>query len=472
MKRFEAVDDGAVIGEVSQGWRNIFSQYALQVFDSCFDHVFKIIEDIDGNEHDDEDTLHDFGECIKACSLFLGWEACLERGYERLKRAADHGDHDANCTTLRALRIQSVLRCINFVLKAGKRKQIVNQGTSLQALLCTFIPAVASLSLHILKVALEIINVAAYWINARPESLNILFPFIVNSLSLQATNSKKATDLVYSISSTAAYVLGNICRICADSMPPEVLTVYESIGQHGLKLKDEVFVIEGMSSIVSKLPPAEASKGLERLLSPMALDLRGAIDAKNAELVIRSLEHMVAVFKNAKLNQSPHSTNSRDKQMLSATNTGISINTEHPVLLLMKGVWHLFEEIIVKFYENEQVMEKLCRVYKHSVRNAKNNFFPLLEKLLEQMVEVFSKCPISSFLYTCSICVGEFGSPSIPYNTFEVRLRVFQTYRALNECMCRHLASIESFANNPCLVEDYFNLSNRVCKRSNEFFCT
>ena len=92
------------------------------------------------------------------------------------------------------------------------------------------------------------------------------------------------------------------------------------------------------------------------------------------------------------------------------------------------------------------------------------------KKLTVKMVDVFSKCPISSFLYTCSICVGEFGSPSIPHNTFEVRLRVFQTYRALNECMCRHLTSIESFANNPCLVEDYFNLSNRVCKRSNGVF--
>ena len=287
---------------------------------------------------------------------------------------------------------------------------------------------------------------------------------------MHAKDRKKATDIVPSISSTAAYVLGNICRICAESMPSEVLSVYESIGQHGLELKDEVFVIEGMSSIVSKLPPAEASKGLERLLSPMAIDLRVAIDKNSAELIVRSLEHMVAVFKYAKLSQSPQSAHSRGKQMPSGTSTGININTEHPVLLLMRSVWHLFEEIIVKFYENQQVMEKLCRVYKHSVRNAKNSFFPLLEKLLEQMVDVFSKCPISSFLYTCSICVGEFGSPSMPYNTFEVRLRVFQTYRALNECMCRHLTTIESFANNPCLVEDYFNLSNRVCKMSNEFF--
>ena len=144
---------------------------------------------------------------------------------------------------------------------------------------------------------------AASWINSRPESLNTLFPFIVNSLSMRAKNCKEATDIAPSISSTAAYVLGNICRICADSMPSEVLSVYESIGQHGLKLKDEVFVIEGMSSIVSKLPPA-ASKGLERLLSPMAIDLRVAIDKNSAELIVRSLEHMVAVFKYAKLARS------------------------------------------------------------------------------------------------------------------------------------------------------------------------
>ena len=118
------------------------------------------------------------------------------------------------------------------------------------------------------KSGIEIINVAASWINSRPESLNTLFPFIVNSLSMRAKNCKEATDIAPSISSTAAYVLGNICRICADSMPSEVLSVYESIGQHGLKLKDEVFVIEGMSSIVSKLPPAEASKRFGEVVEP------------------------------------------------------------------------------------------------------------------------------------------------------------------------------------------------------------
>ena len=111
------------------------------------------------------------------------------------------------------------------------------QGASLQELLCTFTPAVASIGINILKVALDIINVAAYWINSRPESLNTLFPFIVNSLSMRAKDRKKATDIAPSISSTAAYVLGNICRICAESMPSEVLSVYESIGQHGLEIE-------------------------------------------------------------------------------------------------------------------------------------------------------------------------------------------------------------------------------------------
>ena len=53
---------------------------------------------------------------LKPALCSLGGEACLQRGFESLKRAAQSvaGD-DTNSTTLRALRIQSVLRCIYYV---------------------------------------------------------------------------------------------------------------------------------------------------------------------------------------------------------------------------------------------------------------------------------------------------------------------------------------------------------------------
>ncbi len=464
VKRFKAVDnDGNEMKRISDKMRNNFSKYILQVFDVCLVHLNSIINNINGNEIEEEDCINDFGECVTSCSLLLDWQPCLVRGFENLTNVLKKAVLDSTKNPsenqythqMKTIHVHSSLRFIYYILRAGRKKEIIHEELVLTPLLNSIIPKTIVFGGNVVKIGLEIISIAAFWINARPASLNTLFPFIVNSLSL-SNNKQHSSEC--NIASTAAYVLGDICHVCANSMPPEVLTVYNSIGQHGLALKDEIFVIEGMSAIVSKLSFSEAGKGLERLLTPMVNDLCSAIEKNNLNLVVRSLEHMVAVFKYATLNDQSKSVN--------AEQTGM----KHPVLLLMNNVWHVFEQIIVKFYENENVMEKLCRVYKHSIRNAKHHFLPLLDKLLNQMVEVFRKCPIASFLYTCSICVGEFGPSTKPYNTFQVRLKVFQTYRELTNCMCQHLPDIESFIGDPSLVEDYFNLSNRVCKKSFDFF--
>ena len=479
-KRFKAVDDKAEeIRQISEKRRNEFSKYVLQVFDVCLIHLNSIIKSVSGNEIEEEDDIREFGECTRSCAALLGWQPCLKRGFDNLTNILQKEITTTNTMTpsstnvnaytlaMKAIHVHSSLRFIYYILKAGRKKEIISEETVLPTLLNSIIPETAAFGKRVVKIGLEIIGIAAFWINARPSSLNVLFPFIVNSLSLPDDNQPGNNC---DISGTAAYVLGDICRICANSMPPAVLTVYDSIGQHGLEVKDEVYVIEGMSAIVSNLSFDQAGKGLERLLTPMVNDLCSAIEKNNVELVVRSLEHMVAVFKYAKINDEGSSFKLNKQQQQQYASNTTAVNMQHPVLVLMNNVWNIFEQVIVKFYQNEKGMEKLCRVYKHSIRNAKNHFLPLLEKILNQMVEVFSKCPIPSFLYTCSICVGEFGTPSRQYNTFQVRLKVFQTYRELTKCMCQHLPSIESFISNPCLVEDYFNLSNRVCNKANDFF--
>ena len=65
---------------------------------------------------------------LKPALCFLGGKHLSQARIQKALRAAQSvaGD-DTNSTTLRALRIQSVLRCEYYVLKAGKRK--INRGS-------------------------------------------------------------------------------------------------------------------------------------------------------------------------------------------------------------------------------------------------------------------------------------------------------------------------------------------------------
>lgn len=54
----------------------------------------------------------------------------------------------------------------------------------------------------------------------------------------------------------------------------------------------------------------------------------------------------------------------------------------------------------------------MCRVFKHALRAGKEHFNPIVGELIDFFVASFRETHVSSFLYACSICVGEFGGRS------------------------------------------------------------
>ena len=127
----------------------------------------------------------------------------------------------------------------------------------------------------------------------------------------------------------------------------------------------------------------------------------------------------------------------------------------HPVLDVMQQVWPVLEAIAERFRSNPNLMEKLCRCYKHAMRSCNVHFAPMLPKMIAHLVQSFSKAPHCSFLYAGSICITEFG------NVREYVPVLFDMIQNFSGIVFQNLQSIEQFTANPDMVEEYFYLVAR-----------
>ena len=418
--------DGRNDDEHSQGRESVllkeFLPHVGRTAGACFKHMSTSI--------DDEELRSHLGECLGDCCKLLGWEICMVEAGKYFQHACN------DVATVDAVR--AALHCLVYVVRAGGAYRVVRETAVVPAVL-QMLPGLFDGHAGVKYVGIDLVGECAEWINAHPFSLNQLFPYVVGGLQEPETASMSAT------------VLCTLCRVCADSMPPTVLTVYDSASIGHLSHNDKQKIVEGMSSVVSRLPFQDAQAGLQRLLEPMAevlLKLLGASEGGDTRTAMcEALDRMVSVFRYAKLR------------------VKLPAEAIHPAIVLMDYVWPLFEQIIVRCNSNEWVMEKVARVYKHVIRNAGPHFLPLLDKLLVQLIEVIETYPISSFVYTCSVCVSEFGSPD---NEVAVRTRLLSAYAQITNSMCTHIKDAHAFNSSPALVEDYFHLSCRLGNKAGD----
>lgn len=68
------------------------------------------------------------------------------------------------------------------------------------------------------------------------------------------------------------------------------------------------------------------------------------------------------------------------------------------VLSLVTQCWPFFEQIVQRFGAEPKCAEKLCRLYKHALRNCKHEFEPLVGSLCSQLVAAFEHSFQSSYM--------------------------------------------------------------------------
>lgn len=242
--------------------------------------------------------------------------------------------------------------------------------------------------------------------------------------------------------SSATLAFKYVCEDCVQHLAnqqyfPRLLGVYTN--SYTLQFSAQKQIIEGISRVTSALPKEQVMDALWLgIISPVINLMNSQQSKKQISLCLDILAHMFRSL-------DPEEEDNR---------TVVSIC----LVESMKRLWHYFSAILDKFKACNRTMEKLCRVWKYCLKTARMTFAPLLQPLLNILINSFNEYPHSCYLYCACICVDTFWKSDF----LESLQNVFS---ALSQRTLQILKDSKSFQDNPDVVEDFYELAARFTRR-------
>lgn len=332
--------------------------------------------------------------------------------------------------------------------------------------LCSSCPQI--LGLHVSIV--QFLGSIAHWINANRTSLPAIFEQLLNSLATPA------------LSLPASAALLKLCKHCGrkETFPVEQQLPLDKLFQSllymrtsgNLSLEADTTVLEGLTYIVSDLPPTEAVEALKSVTQPTAETLSAnLLKVAPIQATMADIERVTVLFRYTIVRRDLYADT-------------------HPVAAVFLLVWPLLLQAM-KIYSTETCFEKVCRCYKYVIKSSGRYFLPHLNAMAEHIVQEFNQHPIASFLYVAAVCFGEFGALISPYggpnspvgvsgsspmprdsSGGDSSLRaeeatVMQTclsniYIYLSKIFFEKFRTVDDFSRTPDVCEEYFFLSAKV----------
>lgn len=130
--------------------------------------------------------------------------------------------------------------------------------------------------------------------------------------------------------------------------------------------------------------------------------------------------------------------------------------------LLQHQVLSLLQSLLENRPYSSRLCEKVCRCYKHAMRNASHAFAPLLPALLQHLSLQFSRQHDAGYIYITAIAVGEYCRGCVYDPTCAPGPLLIEAISAITDDFFKRFGSPEAFAESPDVVEEYFCLLQKT----------
>lgn len=209
---------------------------------------------------------------------------------------------------------------------------------------------------------------------------------------------------------------------------------------------DQDGVVKGIAAAVDDLPDEESkSRAIGLICEPFAAELNKIAqlpetDDQTDKRAIYFLKKITLVVENIK----PMT----GKQAKDAT-------TPHALVGIFEKLFPIIKMLLQKYGNNTDVIEKLCKMVKITMKCLKYQFTPFFEDYYKIVMANYQKNPIATYMYTVENALTVFHS----YPEYQVELT------GLFNFMCnrtyQELVDFESFVMLPDLVDDFFGMITR-----------
>ena len=144
----------------------------------------------------------------------------------------------------------------------------------------------------------------------------------------------------------------------------------------------------------------------------------------------------------------------------------LRLEPEMYMSLLQHQVLGLLQSLVENRPYSSRLCEKVCRCYKHAIRNASHAFAPLLPALLQHLVLQFSRQHDAGYIYITAIAVGEYCRGCVFDPAPAPGPLLIEAISTITDNFFKRFNTPVAFAQSPDVVEEYFCLLEKTLKVS------
>jgi len=294
------------------------------------------------------------------------------------------------------------------------------------------------------KTALELLGCLYMWVKTRPDFLRSSLEMISSILmqpQLPAGSPTNILERQKQVQQAASIAFKSICsggRSHLQDLVDPLTQLY--VQTMPLPIRMHLFIVEGVTVVVSHIHNDEAFKvAFEKLMSPLITGLSSERDKPN--VLSEILDRIQMIIRQIKVGE-PGSA----KAACMGT-------------LIGNGLLPLMKQTLSQHAADSKVVEKCCRVLKHSMRCVRDHFKPHVPGVAELLIQAFGQYQHSSYCYQAEILASEYKSdPEI----VPVLTTLFQHLSRIGlQCLMAAQNRLETITE---LVEDYFGMFDRFLR--------
>lgn len=292
------------------------------------------------------------------------------------------------------------------------------------------------------KTAIELLGSLSKWIKTKPDFLRSAMDMISTLLLAQAPAGAPAhiVERMKQVQQAASISFKDICysgKQLLQEMVGSLLQVY--IATMALPIRMHLFIVDGVGVVVTGLDDDSAFReGMEKLVLPLVEGLNS--EREKPQVLTEILDRMQAIIR---------LVNVRDGSS-KAVNVGTLISTVF---------WPMIQQTLQLHAGDPKVVEKSCRLLKHSMRCVPTLFKPNVPAVASTLIQAFQAHQHSSFCYSAEILANTYAQDP---EVFPVLAQLFNALSNTGlQCLAAQQSRLEEITE---LVEDFYGMFERYLR--------
>jgi transportin-3 len=289
------------------------------------------------------------------------------------------------------------------------------------------------------KTAIELLGNLWQWLKTRPDFLRSALEMISQLLLVSVPPNSPANVLerTKQVQQAASIAFKDICyggRHHLQDLVPQLTRLY--VSTISLPIRMHLFIVDGVASVVSHLSQDDDFRqGLEQLVTPLVNGLSSEREKPN--VLSEILDRLTYIIRLVNVREGS----------VKAVNVGAMISNTF---------WPLIRQTIAQHPSDPKVVEKSCRLLKHSMRCVPDLFKPNVSNVATSLIVAFRQFQHSSYLYSAEILANTYAKDQ------EVVPILTQLFHELSstglQCLINARERLEEITE---LVEDFYGMFER-----------